>query len=94
MLKHNLILVYRNFIRFKSVFLINLIGLSTGLACVLLIYLWVKDELREYPDLVSRQKLYHHYKDILINQDVPWIDISGNYEERLKKAVGAVDELF
>ncbi|MGB5006354.1 MAG: ATP-binding protein, partial [Ferruginibacter sp.] len=23
---------------------------------------WVKDELREYPDLLSRQKLYRHYK--------------------------------
>jgi NadR type nicotinamide-nucleotide adenylyltransferase len=54
---------------------------------------WVKDELREYPDLVSRQKLYHHYKDIMLNQHVPWVDISGNYEERLEKAIAAVDKL-
>jgi putative ABC transport system permease protein len=46
MLKHNLLLLYRNFIRAKSYFLINLIGLSTGLACTLLIYLWVRDEFR------------------------------------------------
>lgn len=45
MIKHNFVLIYRNFIRFKSIFLINLFGLSTGLACTLLIYLWVKDEL-------------------------------------------------
>lgn len=45
MLKHNLLLIYRNVIRAKSFFLINLFGLSTGLACTLLIYLWVKDEL-------------------------------------------------
>lgn len=54
---------------------------------------WVKDELREYPDLVTREKLYHHYKDILLNQQVPWIDICGNYEERLQKAIDAVNEL-
>ena len=54
---------------------------------------WVKDELREYPDLISRQKLYHHYKDIMVNQTVPWVDISGNYEERLEKAIAAVDKL-
>jgi NadR type nicotinamide-nucleotide adenylyltransferase len=54
---------------------------------------WVKDELREYPDLVSRQKLYHHYKDIMINQPVPWVDISGNYEERLQKAIASIDKL-
>lgn len=55
---------------------------------------WVKDELREYPDLVRRQKLYCYYKDILINQKVPWIDISGNYEERLQKAILATDTLL
>ncbi len=55
---------------------------------------WVKDELREYPDLESRKKLYHHYKDIMVNQKVPWVNISGNYEERLLKAVTAVDELL
>lgn len=46
MLKHYLLLIYRNFLRAKSYFLINLVGLSTGLACTLLIYLWVRDELR------------------------------------------------
>lgn len=46
MFKHSLLLTYRHFIRFKSSFFINLIGLSTGLACVLMIYLWVSDELR------------------------------------------------
>ena len=54
---------------------------------------WVKDQLREYPDLETRNKLYFIYKDIMINQPVPWIDISGEYEERLKKAVEAVDAL-
>jgi len=53
---------------------------------------WVKDDLREYPDLISRQKLYHYYKDILVNQHVPWVDISGSYEERLQKAIKAVDK--
>ena len=45
MFRHNLLLIYRNFKRYKSSFLINLTGLSTGLACTLLIYLWVNDEL-------------------------------------------------
>lgn len=55
---------------------------------------WVKDELREYPDLESRRTLYHYYKDILVNQHVPWVDISGGYEERFKKAVAAVDGII
>lgn len=53
---------------------------------------WVQDELREYPDLASRKKLYNIYEDIMINQPVPWVDISGSYEERLQKAIAAVDK--
>ena len=55
---------------------------------------WVKDELREYPDIESRRKLYRIYKDIMINQRVPWVDINGNYEERLTKAIEAVNKIL
>jgi len=53
---------------------------------------WVKDELREYPDLETRERLYTIYKDIMVNQSTPWVDISGNYEERLQKAITAIDK--
>jgi NadR type nicotinamide-nucleotide adenylyltransferase len=55
---------------------------------------WEKDELREYPDLETREKLFHMYKDILINQSVPWANISGADEERLIKAIKAVDAVI
>jgi NadR type nicotinamide-nucleotide adenylyltransferase len=55
---------------------------------------WVEDELREYPDLHTRQKLYAIYKDLMINQSVPWVDIRGNYDQRLQKAIEAVDALL
>lgn len=45
MFQHHLLLIYRNFKRYKSSFLINLFGLSAGLCCALMIYLWVTDEL-------------------------------------------------
>ncbi|MDN5216483.1 ABC transporter permease [Fulvivirgaceae bacterium BMA12] len=45
MLRHNFILTFRSFKRYKTSFLINIIGLSTGLASALLIYLWINDEL-------------------------------------------------
>ena len=55
---------------------------------------WVKDELREYPDLLSRQQLYHIYKDIMINQATPWVDISGDYDQRFHRAKDAVKKLM
>lgn len=45
MFGHNLLIAFRNLRRHRGAFIINLIGLSTGLACTLLIYLWVNDEL-------------------------------------------------
>lgn len=53
---------------------------------------WVKDDLREYPDEGPRKELYNIYKDILINQNVPFVEISGDYDERLQKAVEAVEK--
>lgn len=55
---------------------------------------WVKDELREYPDIKTRQRLYLIYKDILINQPVPWTEVSGNYDERLQHAITVIDKLL
>ncbi|TCD00326.1 ABC transporter permease [Pedobacter psychroterrae] len=46
MFRHHLLLAYRNFKRYKSSFFINLIGLTAGLSCTLLIYLWVNDEVQ------------------------------------------------
>ena len=55
---------------------------------------WVKDELREYPDLKTRDQLYHFYKDIMINQSTPWVDISGDYDERLQTAIKTIDRMI
>lgn len=55
---------------------------------------WVKDELREYPDLETREKLFNIYKDILINQSTPWSLVEGNDEERLKAAINSVEKII
>lgn len=55
---------------------------------------WVKDELREYPDHDTRNRLYNIYEDIMINQQVPWVDIRGNSEERLSRAISAIDTIL
>lgn len=45
MFKQNIKVFFRSIKKQKSSFIINVIGLSTGLACILLISLWVSDEL-------------------------------------------------
>jgi putative ABC transport system permease protein len=46
MLQNYFKIAWRNFVRDKQFSLLNLTGLSVGLACTLLIYLWVDDELQ------------------------------------------------
>lgn len=56
---------------------------------------WVRDELREYPDLVTRETLYRMYEDLIINQSTPWVLIQGaDPEERFNTALRAVEELL
>ena len=55
---------------------------------------WVKDELREYPDLVTRETLYHHYKDLLIHQSTPWFEVTGKDPERLDGTVKWINDLI
>jgi NadR type nicotinamide-nucleotide adenylyltransferase len=55
---------------------------------------WVYDILREYPSAGPREELYGIYKNIMQGQSTPWIEISGNYEERIQKAINVVDNLL
>ena len=64
MFKHNLLISLRGFKRHKNAFFINLLGLSSGLACALFILLWVRDEkqMDKFHALDSQlyQVLLHH----------------------------------
>lgn len=55
---------------------------------------WVEDALREYPDKKIREKLFLIYKELMISQSTPWTIISGDYEERLEKAIRFIDSSF
>ncbi|NVJ45758.1 MAG: ABC transporter permease [Cytophagia bacterium] len=59
MLLHNLTITFRNFLKHKASLAINLIGLTSGLTCVLLIYLWVNDELSVDQFHTNKDNLYH-----------------------------------
>ncbi|MEM9364163.1 MAG: ABC transporter permease [Bacteroidota bacterium] len=64
MLKNHIKLFLRNSFRNKSTFLINLIGLSSGLTCVLLVYLWVSDELVKDTFHSNKEHLYQVFRNV------------------------------
>lgn len=74
MLQHFSLIALRSFARFKSTFIINVIGLSTGLACTLFIYLWVQDELavdafHENGDRLYQVMTNHNNSDGIVTMD-------------------------
>ena len=76
MLRHNLLLSFRSFIRNKSSFLINLAGLSTGLICVMLIWLWVSDELSIDKFHPNGKRLYQIMSNIGSPQSIWTIELT------------------
>ena len=55
---------------------------------------WTPDPLREYPDSSSRDRLFHIYKDCLVNQATPWAEIGGRDETRIAAGIDAVERLL
>ena len=55
---------------------------------------WHADELREYPDLGYRQKLFKMYRDILVNSNSMWSEIWGSDTQRLQTAIGIINTVF
>jgi ABC-type antimicrobial peptide transport system permease subunit len=70
MLQHYLRIAIRNLQRHKASFFINWIGLSTGLACAFLIYLWVSDELHFDKFHIRDSQLYQIMERDKINNEI------------------------
>ncbi len=54
--------------------------------------IWEDDPLREHPLPEERTYFYNIYRDVVQNSGRPWVDISGPPEERLKKALEAIQQ--
>lgn len=70
MILSTIALIYRSFLRSKTTFVINLIGLSTALASALLIYLWIRDELGFDKFHEKDERLFQVVENIRNNQGI------------------------
>ncbi|MEM6343949.1 MAG: ABC transporter permease [Bacteroidota bacterium] len=74
LIKHDFIITSRTLWQNKTTFFINLIGLSTGLACAFLIYLWVQDESQMDKFHANDAHLYQVMRDIGRNGETQIVD--------------------
>lgn len=89
MVRNFLMIAWRNLLRHKTYAVINLIGLSIGMAAALLITLWLNDELtfnRSIPDHDRVVQLMHHWDNdtygIISTENVMPIPAAGELREK------------
>ncbi|OEK05610.1 hypothetical protein BFP71_15355 [Roseivirga misakiensis] len=93
MIQHNLLITLRGFKRHKTSFFINLIGLSTGLAASLLIFLWVNDERSVDTFHEKNDQLYWVFANFqLPNSITTWNYTSGLMGKSMKQDFPEVEE--
>ncbi len=92
MIKYNLRIIFRNFKRNRSSFFINLIGLTTGLACALLIFLWVNDELSVDKFFANDKQLFQVMQNTKGANGIETIDATpGHLAKALSEEVPEVE---
>ena len=69
MLKNFFVIAIRNFMRQRFYSFINVLGLSTGLASALFIFLWVKDEVSIDAGYKDSDRLYRIVSNLKISDD-------------------------
>ncbi|WP_394748152.1 ABC transporter permease [Spongiimicrobium salis] len=74
MLKHNIVIFLRNIKKHKSTFFINVLGLSSGIVCVLLIALWVMDEQEVDRFHENDERLYQVMLNFENDADIMTVD--------------------
>jgi predicted permease len=84
MFKTNLKIAWRNLVKDKQFTFINVLGLSAGLACALLIFLWVNDELSYDKFFANDNRLYQ-----LLENDSQ--ESSGLLSETVKQQIPGVE---
>ncbi|MEO1653151.1 MAG: ABC transporter permease, partial [Bacteroidota bacterium] len=95
LLSHSFLLFFRNSLRYRSYFLINILGLSAGLASTFLIYLWVEDELSVDAFYQKSEQIYQIFESHKINHQletfsstpVPLLETLENEFPEVEKAV-------
>lgn len=72
MLAHDILLSLRSFARHKTTFFINVLGLSTGLTCVIIIGLWVRGELSIDKSHKNDNRLYQIMNNFHVENVITW----------------------
>src|SRR6266487_1545961 len=92
MFRTNFKIAWRNLIKDKQFMLLNILGLSAGLACALLIFLWVNDELSYDKFFANDDRLYKLMEYRNYNGEIQTSEeSSGLLSQTVKQQIPAVE---
>ena len=93
MFKTNLKIAWRNLLKDKQFTFLNVLGLSAGIACALLIFLWVSDELSYDKFFANDNRLYKLIEQRTnSNGDISYSEeSSGRLSDAVKQSVSGVE---
>jgi putative ABC transport system permease protein len=92
MFKTNVKIAWRNLVKDKQFTLLNILGLSAGLACALLIFLWVSDEFSYDKFFANDDRLYKLMEQRNDNGDIGYSEeSSGRLSHAVKESVPGVE---
>lgn len=93
MLKHMLTIAFRSVRKHRSSFVINLVGLSTGLAFAFLLYLWVQDERAVDKFHANDERLYQVLQKSIENGQIRILEnTQGPLSEAMEKDLPEVEK--
>jgi putative ABC transport system permease protein len=89
MLKNFFVIAIRNFMRQRFYSFINVLGLSTGLASALFIFLWVKDEVSVDAGYKDSDRLYRIVSNLKVSDDeiLTWTITPGPLRESILETI-------
>lgn len=76
MFKNNFKIALRNLMKYKSFSFINIFGLSIGLTCAIMVYLWVTDELSYDRFHENHENIYRVEQDYYYNNQVYHVGVT------------------
>src|SRR5690349_11714770 len=93
MFRTNLKIAWRNLLKDRQFTLLNVLGLSAGLACALLIFLWVSDELNFDKFFANDDRLYKLFEQRFSSDgDIAFSEeSSGRLSDAVKTSVPGVE---
>lgn len=91
MLKNFFVITVRSFLRQKFYSFINVVGLTSGLACTLFIYLWINDEVKKDRFHTDIDNIYQVFTNIRWDGEmITWESTPGPLADEIKSNIAEV----